>query len=160
MSITASVITMSDKGAAGLRDDTSGPALCDMLTKAGMIVVATEIIPDDHVRIVEALIRHCGHSDLVITTGGTGFSPRDITPEATREVIEREVPGIPEAMRAFGRGITPRAMLARGVAGIRGRSLIVNLPGSRNAALESLLAVIGVLPHAVEKLKGSMEDCA
>lgn len=158
--IRACVLTMSDRGAAGLRQDTSGPALCKRLEEAGIKILSSKIIADERALIAEALIRLSGDgADLIITTGGTGLSPRDITPEATLDVIEREVPGIPEAMRMAGMQKTNRAMLSRGIAGVRGSTLIINLPGSLRAALENLEAVMDVLPHAIEKLKGSQEDC-
>lgn len=159
--ILASVLTMSDKGAAGLRQDTSGPALCKRLEEAGIKLLSSGIIADERDLISATLVRLCADgADLIITTGGTGLSPRDITPEATLDVIERKVPGIPEAMRMAGLQKTSRAMLSRGIAGIRGRTLIINLPGSPLAAMENLEAIMDVLPHAIEKLKGSKEDCA
>lgn len=157
MSYTAAVITISDKGYRGERADTSGPALCAMLKEAGYNVVHTSIIPDDRDMIKTELLLCADEQKvaLVLTTGGTGFSPRDITPEATLEVIERRTPGIPEAMRAESMRITPRGCLSRSEAGIRGRTLIINLPGSEKAARESLSAVLEPLTHGLEMLQGS-----
>ena len=157
MIYTAAVITISDKGAAGMREDTSGPALCAELEAKGWSVVHTGMVPDERGQIKAELIR-CADElcvNLAVTTGGTGFSKRDITPEATLEVIERRTPGIPEAMRAESMRITPRGMLARQEAGIRGGTIIVNLPGSKKAALECLGAVADALKHGVEMLLGA-----
>lgn len=163
MNTTAAVLTISDKGARGERVDTSGPAVCTMLKEHGWDVVYTNIIPDEMELIKEELIRCADERQiaLIITTGGTGFSPRDITPEATLAVIERETRGIPEAMRAESMKITPRGCLSRAAAGIRKKSLIVNLPGSRKAAIENLAAVIDPIRHGIEMLcsEGSA-DCA
>lgn len=159
---SVAVITLSDKGSAGQRKDTSGPALCAMLEGDGWTVVHTEVLPDDFERIKAELI-HCADDlgvCLVCTTGGTGFSPRDITPEATRAVIQRECPGIPEAMRAESMRITPRGCLSREAAGIRGETLIVNCPGSEKAARECLGAVLPALKHGVEMLRGWSGECA
>jgi molybdenum cofactor synthesis domain-containing protein len=158
---SAAVITISDKGAAGLRTDTSGPACEEILKQQGWNVVYTAMIPDEYDRIRETLI-HCADKkiNLVITTGGTGFSHRDVTPEATLSVVQREVRGIPEAMRAESMRITPMGMLSRAVCGIRGESLIVNLPGSEKAAKENLLAVIVPIKHGIEVLAGASIDCA
>lgn len=154
MSYTAAVITVSDKGARGERVDTSGPALVELLKNRDYAVVYTAVIPDDFAAIQEQLIQ-CADElgvSLILTTGGTGFSPRDITPEATLGVIERETPGIPEAMRAASMRITPRGCLSRSVAGIRGGSLIINLPGSKKASQENILAVIDAVEHGLEML--------
>lgn len=162
-SFTAAVITVSDKGFQGLRRDTSGPALCEMLTAAGYRVIHTELVPDDKSAIITALCRCADqlHAHLILTTGGTGFSPRDVTPEATLAVAERLAPGIPEVMRAESMRITPRGCLSRSAAGIRGGSLIVNLPGSEKGARENLEAVLDALGHGLEILtsQGSA-DCA
>lgn len=162
MNYTAAVITVSDKGARGERIDTSGPALCAILRGKGWNVVYTAIVPDERERIRTELVK-CADTlgiQLVLTTGGTGFSPRDITPEATLEVIERRTPGIPEAMRSESFRITPKGCLSRGEAGIRGRTLIVNLPGSEKAARENLQAVLAPVEHGVEMLLGSgSADC-
>ena len=163
MNDKAAVITISDKGARGERQDTSGPALCALLREAGWDVAYTAMIPDEMDSIKAELIRCADeeHAALVLTTGGTGFSPRDVTPEATLAVIERETPGLPEAMRAESMKITPRGCLSRGAAGIRGETLIVNLPGSEKAARENLLAVRDALRHGVDMLRsGGSADCA
>ena len=159
----AAVITVSDKGFLGQRQDTSGPALVSLLQEKGYEVVHTQIVPDDHDAIREALLICTDEKQipLILTTGGTGFSPRDITPEVTMEVVERPTPGIPEAMRAESMRITPRGCLSRSAAGIRKRSLIINLPGSEKAARENILAVIDAVGHGLEMLlsQGSA-DCA
>ena len=154
MKYTAAVITVSDKGARGERVDTSGPAVRAMLEEAGFEVVYTSIIPDEKAQIEEELIRCADERKiaLVMTTGGTGFSQRDVTPEATLAVIERETRGIPEAMRWASLQITPRGCLSRSAAGIRGKTLIVNLPGSEKAAKENLAAVIDPIGHGMEML--------
>ena len=158
---TAAVITMSDKGAQGLRKDTAGPAVAELLAADGWRIVHTEIVPDDRETIQKTLIRCADELKvcLVATTGGTGFSPRDVTPEATRAVIEREAPGIPEAMRAESLRITPRGCLSREAAGLRGGTLIVNCPGSEKAARECLSAVLPALKHGVDILRGWTHDC-
>ena len=160
---TVAVITISDKGAAGQRVDTSGPNLVNILTERGFDVVYTNIIPDDF-DTIKAELTKCADDlkiALVLTTGGTGFSPRDITPEATMAVVERPTPGIPEAMRAESMRITPKGCLSRSAAGIRGRSLIINLPGSKKASQENILAVIDPVAHGLDMLysEGSA-DCA
>lgn len=163
MSYTAAVLTISDKGARGERADTSGPAIRRILEENGWTVVHTAILPDEEAQIRTALM-DCADQrqiNLVLTTGGTGFSPRDVTPEATLAVVERETRGIPEAMRAESMRITPRGCLSRSAAGIRKRTLIVNLPGSEKAAKENLLAVLGAIGHGVEMLLSSgSADCA
>ena len=163
MSYTAAVITVSDKGAKGERVDTSGPNLCGILKEKGFDVVYTNIIPDEMEDIKAELIRCADEKGiaLVLTTGGTGFSPRDITPEATLQVVERRTPGIPEAMRAESMRITPKGCLSRSEAGIRGRTLIINLPGSKKASEENILAVIDPVEHGLKMLmsEGSA-DCA
>lgn len=158
--IRACVLTLSEKGSRGQREDTSGPAILEMLKKIHCSIEHHEILPDDKELIKETLIRHSKSSDLILTTGGTGLSPDDVTPEATLEVIQRRIDGIPEAMRAAGLKNTNRAMLSRAVAGVRDRTLIINLPGSPRAVREGLGAIIEVIPHAVEKIKGGKEDCA
>ena len=163
MSYTAAVITVSDKGFRGEREDTSGPAVAAIAEEHGLEVVYRSIVPDEREDICRELCRCADemHIALVLTTGGTGFSPRDITPEATKAVIERETPGIPEAMRAESMKITPRGCLSRSAAGIRGRTLIVNLPGSERAAKENLLAVIDALAHGLDMLASSgSANCA
>ena len=163
MSYTAAVITVSDKGYRGEREDTSGPNLVKILTEKGFAVTYTAIVPDEPDMIKEQLVKCADELKiaLVLTTGGTGFSPRDITPEATMEVVERLTPGIPEAMRAESMKITPKGCLARSAAGIRGRSLIINLPGSKKASAENILAVIDPVAHGLDMLysEGSA-DCA
>ena len=163
MAYTAAVLTISDKGFRGERTDTSGPALRAMLEEAGWEVVHSALLPDEQEQIQAALI-DCADRlrvNLVLTTGGTGFSPRDVTPEATLAVVEREARGIPEAMRAESLRITPRGCLSRSAAGIRGRTLIVNLPGSEKAARENLLAVLEPVRHGVDMLRsGGSADCA
>ena len=162
MEFTAAVITISDKGSLGLREDTSGPALVSMLEKQGYQVVYTTIIPDDYETIRQALITCSDEKTLwlVLTTGGTGFSERDVTPEATESVIEKRAPGIPEAMRAESMRITPMGCLSRETAGIRGSTLIINLPGSKKASTENLSAVIKPVRHGLEILRGVSHDCA
>ena len=160
---TAAVITVSDKGFRGEREDTSGPALCEMLRGAGWQVEYTAIVPDEKDAIKRELIACADEKRLalVLTTGGTGFSPRDITPEATLEAVERLCPGIPETMRAESMKITPRGCLSRETAGIRGGTLIVNLPGSRKASTENLSAVLAPIRHGVEMLwSAGSADCA
>lgn len=156
----AKVITVSDKGYRGERVDESGPTVCKLLQEQGYEVEAALIVPDEKEMIMEELIRAADEDiALVITTGGTGFAPRDITPEATSEVCERMAPGISEAMRAASMAITKRAMLSRGVSGIRKRSLIINLPGSPKAARENLSAVLPELEHGLAVLREKPMDC-
>ncbi len=163
MSYTAAVITISDKASRGERVDTSGPTICELLKSKGWTVSYTNIVPDEKEQI-KAELKKCADElniNLVLTTGGTGFSPRDITPEATLEVIQRRTSGIPEAMRAESLRITPKGCLSRCEAGIRGKTLIINLPGSEKAAKENLLAVIDPIAHGIEMLLGSgSADCA
>ncbi len=158
---TAAVVTVSDRSFAGEREDASGPALREFLAEKGYEVVSYNVVPDE----AEAIAAELNHQvaagvALVLTTGGTGFSPRDVTPEATAAVCERMAPGIPEAMRAASMAITPRACLSREAAGIAGRTLIVNLPGSPKAALENIQAVIDPIAHGLKILRGSVADCA
>lgn len=155
------ILTVSDKGHAGERVDTAGPELGRQLDPRCFKIAAYRVVPDEPEDIAAQLIAwsDADHLDLILTTGGTGLSPRDMTPEATLAVAQRLVPGIPEAMRAAGLAITPHAMLSRGVAVIRGRTLIINLPGSPKGARENLAAVLAALPHALEKLQGSPADC-
>ena len=160
---TAAVITISDKGYRGERVDTSSPNLCNILKEKGYDVVYTSILPDDK-EMIQAELCKCADElgiALVLTTGGTGFSPRDITPEAAMAVIERPTPGIPEAMRAESMRITPKGCLSRSVAGIRRRTLIITLPGSQKASAENILAVIDPVEHGLEMLLGEgSADCA
>ncbi len=159
--IRAAVITLSDKGAAGERADESGRLIREILAGAGVTVGHAETLPDEKDLIVEALTRLTGSGtiDLIITTGGTGVSPRDVTPEATREVIDRELPGMAEAMRAESLKKTPHAMISRAVVGIRKQTLIVNLPGSPRAVRENLSVILPALPHAIEKIRGDQSEC-
>ena len=162
MGYTAAVITVSDKGFRGERVDTSGPNLCEILKDRGFEVVYSALVPDESERI-QAELRKCADAlgiALVLTTGGTGFSPRDITPEATLAVVERLAPGIPEAMRAESMKITNRGCLSRAAAGIRGKSLIVNLPGSPKAVEESLTYILPALGHGIDILRGAAGECA
>lgn len=156
------VITMSDSGAQGLRDDTSGAALKELFTENGYRLCYYKIVPDLIESIVEAVLQavEIKGADLVLTTGGTGVSPTDVTPEAMDQVFEKEVPGMAEAMRAASLAITPKAVISRGRAGIRRQSLIINLPGSRKGALENIDVLLPALDHALEKIKGSTADCA
>ncbi|MDR0838300.1 MAG: MogA/MoaB family molybdenum cofactor biosynthesis protein [Oscillospiraceae bacterium] len=160
MSYTAAVITVSDKGSAGLREDASGPLAAEMLRERGFDVVYTSIVPDERVQIARELIKCADELKiaLVVTSGGTGFAPRDVTPEATLDVIDRRAPGIPEAMRYESLKITNRAMLTRSEAGIRGDTLIVNLPGSPKAVRENLAAIIDALGHGLEMLRLPQKD--
>ncbi len=155
------VLTMSDKGSRGERQDTSGQYLQDKLSEEGYLLQSYQVVPDDRKTIIEALITLVDVQKiaLIVTTGGTGVSPSDITPEAMTSVIEREIPGMAEAMRSASLLKTPRAMLSRGKAGIRKESLIINLPGSLKAVRENLEVVLPVLPHALEKIRGSESDC-
>ena len=154
------VLTVSDRCSKGENADASGPLISEILKEKGELV-SYRIVPDDQNDISSALMDMIEKSapDLIFTTGGTGFAPRDVTPEATKAVIEREVPGIPEAIRAESLKVTPRAMLSRAVAGIRGKTLIVNLPGSPKAVRESLAVVLPVLDHAIETLSGRTISC-
>jgi len=160
--IKVGVITISDRGSSGEREDVSGAVIRELVKEWGAQVEMSTVVPDEIEKITEALIKGTDemHLDLILTTGGTGVSPRDVTPEATRQVLEREIPGIAEAMRSAGMKKTPHAMISRAVSGIRGRTLIVNLPGSPQAVRESLEAVLPALPHAIAKIQGDPRDCA
>ena len=155
MTIRVGIVTLSDRSARGERADSSGPALTQLIEAQGWSVTRQSLLPDDESAIRELLISwiDSGELDVILTTGGTGFSPRDVTPEATRAVIQREAPGLAEAMRAASLKVTPHAMLSRVVAGIRDKTLIINLPGSPKGALENLRVVLPVLPHAVQLLR-------
>ena len=161
MAYTAAVITVSDKGFAGQREDTGGPLVASMLTEAGYEVVHTCIVPDE-IPAIQAAIRDCVEKDiaLCLTTGGTGFSPRDVTPEATAGVCDRLAPAIPQAMLFYGLQKTPRAMLSRAQAGILQKTLVVNLPGSPRAIRENLEPVLPALEHGLEMLREQGRDCA
>jgi molybdenum cofactor synthesis domain-containing protein len=158
---SAAVVTVSDKGAAGEREDRSGAVVREALQEAGIEVVRAEIVPDDLERLKVLLEELCGSGlNLVVTTGGTGLSPRDVTPEATAAVIEREVPGMAEAMRAESLKVTPHAMISRAVCGLKGSTLVINLPGSPKGAGECLDVVMPSLPHALEVASGEASECA
>jgi len=154
------ILTISDSASRGIRQDTSGPALRERCRGLGWEVVSTAILPDEPVSVRERLVSLAdnGTAELILTTGGTGIGPRDSTPEATTETCQKLLPGIPEMMREYGRRKNPRAALSRGVAGVRGTTLIVNLPGSPRGAIESLDAVAELLPHALEVLRGARHD--
>ena len=154
--IRAGVVTVSDKGYAGEREDVSGPLLADLLREMGAEVVSLTVVPDERAVIERTLaaLADQGLVDLVVTTGGTGPTPRDLTPEATQAVIEREMPGLVEVLRFEGYRKTPLAVLSRGVAGIRGRTLIVNLPGSPRAVREGMETLLPILPHAIKMVRG------
>ena len=158
---TVAIITVSDKGYAGQREDTSGSFLQHALREAGYAVARYEIVPDERALIAEKLrlIADEGIANLVFTTGGTGFSPRDCTPEATLDIIDKQCPGIPEAMRSMSMSITKRAMLTRSVAGIRKQTLIINLPGSARAVEECLDCILDQMGHALDILTGASGDC-
>ncbi|MFV3012906.1 molybdopterin adenylyltransferase [Clostridium botulinum] len=160
--IKTAIVTISDKGSKGERKDETGKVLQDILEKRGYKVEYYKIIPDEINIISEEIIKLCDEKkvNLIITNGGTGFSKRDVTPEATEKVIEKHVPGFGEAMRASSLSITPKAILSRGIAGIRKDSLIINLPGSPKAAVENLQAVLGAIPHGIEILLGEASECA
>jgi molybdenum cofactor synthesis domain-containing protein len=160
MTIRVGILTVSDRSARGERTDESGPLLRQMVERQGWVVERESIVPDDSPSIQAVLIDWADGSrlDLILTTGGTGFAPRDVTPEATRAVIERKAPGLAEAMRAASLTKTPHAMLSRAVCGIRGRTLIVNLPGSPKAARENLETILPALPHAIALLQESPDS--
>ena len=157
----AAVLTISDRGSRGEREDKSGPAVQEILRQAGFAIARYEVLPDDR-QLIQARLRALADDsgvDLIITTGGTGLTPRDVTPEATLAVIQREIPGMAEAMRSSSLARTPHAMLSRAVAGIRGCTLIINLPGSLHGARENLEVVLPALNHALEKIKGDPSEC-
>ncbi len=158
----AGIITVSDKGSQGKREDKSGPAIAEMLAGVAIKIKHTLLIPDEIDQIQQAIIQLADveELDVILTTGGTGVSPRDLTPDATLNVIDKEVPGMAEAMRIASSKLTPHAMISRAVVGIRGRCLIINLPGSPKGATENLASILPALQHAVEKIKGDDRDCA
>lgn len=162
MGFRAVVITVSDRGSRGERVDGSGPAVEKMLLELGIEIIGRRIIPDEREMIRDALLEWSDRegADLIVTTGGTGVSPRDVTPDATLGVIDREIPGMAEAMRRQSAAVTPHAMISRALAGIRGRTLIINLPGSPKGARENLSVLLPALPHAIEKIKGDESECA
>jgi molybdopterin adenylyltransferase len=158
--IRAAVVTVSDKGHAGEREDASGPLLADLLRKIGVEVARQEIVPDKRAEIARVVIELADEVrvDLVVTTGGTGMAPRDVTPEATLSVVEREAPGLAEVLRFEGYRKTPLAVLSRGVAGVRGRTLIINLPGNPKAVREGMETLAPILPHAIKMVRGVETD--
>jgi len=156
----AAILTLSDKGSRGEREDQSGEVIRTMLAGINASITAYEVIPDEQDLITKKLLEFAGKADLVITTGGTGVGPRDVTPEATRAVIEKELPGFAEAMRQEGLKHTPRAMGSRAIAGIYQQTLIINLPGSPKGVAENLAVVIPVIPHTIALIKGKVSDCA
>jgi len=160
--LNAAILTMSDKGAEGLRTDSSGPALERWLSVQGVSTIKYKMIPDDIENIAATLEEwsDSGRIDLILTTGGTGVSPRDVTPDATIKVLERLIPGFGEVMRMKSLEKTPNAMISRAIAGIRGKTLIINLPGSPKGAIENLEAIWAAIPHAVEKIQGDPGECA
>ena len=160
--LRAAVLTVSDRSSEGIRPDASGPALVARINELSWQVVSVAVCPDDAESIAKQLVQWADNdvADLILTTGGTGLAPRDVTPEATANVVTRLIPGIAEAMRASSLLKTPHAMLSRAIAGVRGRSLIINLPGSPKGALENLAAVAGAIEHAVSKIQGDPSDCA
>lgn len=160
--MTCAILTVSDKGFRGERVDSSGPQLARQLEAAGFVVAATAVVPDQPAQIRNMLLHWSDGEkiDLIVTTGGTGVSPSDRTPETTISLLDRELPGFAEAMRMASFTKTPHALISRAVCGIRKQSLIINLPGSERAARENLEVVLPALPHAIEKIKGSTVDCA
>jgi molybdopterin adenylyltransferase len=160
--LRAGVLTISDRSSQGLREDASGPQLAEMLRQQEIEVVWTAVVPDEEREISQALSRWADENsaDLILTSGGTGLSPRDVTPEATMAVIQRLIPGMAEAMRAASLSKTPHAMISRAVAGVRGKTLIINLPGSPKGAAENLEAVMPAIKHAIAKIQGDPSECA
>jgi len=157
--IKVAILTLSDKASQGLRKDESGEIIKEMIKDLNAELIEYEVLPDERDLIKERLIALSKEADLILTTGGTGVSPRDVTPDATRDVIDYEIPGIAEAMRQEGMRHTPFAMISRAIAGVRGRTLIVNLPGSPGGVRDCLSVIRDVIPHAIEKIKGSKEEC-
>ncbi len=159
--LSAGVLTISDRSSQGLRQDASGPQLADILRQQEIEVVWTEVVPDEEhdIRLMLTKWADEEQADLIVTTGGTGLSPRDVTPEATTAVVQRMIPGMAEAMRAASLVKTPHAMISRAVAGVRGKTLIINLPGSPKGAVENLEAVLPALKHAIAKIQGDPAEC-
>jgi molybdopterin adenylyltransferase len=159
--IRAGIITVSDRSSQGIREDLSGPAIANVLAAVPIEIVQTIIVPDEKDRIKEAIKQFTDKDklDLIITTGGTGVSPRDVTPDATLEIIDKQIPGMAEAMRFQSMKITSYAMISRAVTGIRGNSLIINLPGSPKAAKENLEVILPALKHTIEKIQGDPAEC-
>jgi molybdenum cofactor synthesis domain-containing protein len=162
MTIKAGVLTVSDKGSRGERKDESGVAVAEMITDHGYSIRKKDVVPDDRAIISRTLLQWVDEHglNLILTSGGTGLSPRDVTPQATLDIIEFQVPGIAEAMRSASLKKTPHAMISRAVAGVRNSCLIINLPGSKKGAVENLEAVMPALDHALSKLLGDTSDCA
>lgn len=161
MKFRAAVVTVSDKGAAGEREDRSGAVVREVLEGAGLEVARAEIVPDEKETLASLLEELCARGfNLVVTTGGTGLSPRDVTPEATLAVIDKEIPGMAEAMRAESLKVTPHAMISRAVCGLKGATLVINLPGSPAGARECLQVVMPAVPHALDVAAGNASECA
>jgi molybdopterin adenylyltransferase len=160
--IKVGILTISDRGSRGLREDQGGPRIRSLLPPETCTVTETAVVPDEIPAIVDQLVDWVDQKklDLIFTTGGTGLSPRDITPEATARVLERQIPGMAEAMRMEGLKHTPHSMLSRGIAGVRGETLVINFPGGLKAIEEMMPVVLPVIPHALEKIKGDPRDCA
>jgi molybdenum cofactor synthesis domain-containing protein len=158
--IRAAILTLSDKGSRGEREDKSGEVIRNMLNDIEAVITKYEVIPDEKDLIIQKLYAFAEDADIIVTTGGTGVGPRDVTPEATRVVIEKELPGFAEAMRMEGLKHTPRAMGSRAVAGIYKQTLIINLPGSPKGVAENLAVVLHVIPHTIGLIKGTVSDCA
>jgi molybdopterin adenylyltransferase len=157
--IKVAILTVSDKGSKGERQDMSGPAIEKLVKKIKAKIIDYDILPDNKVKIKRKLISLSKKADLILTTGGTGVSPSDVTPDATKEVIRYEIPGMAEAIRAASLKKTPYAMISRAVAGVRDETLIINLPGSPKAVRETLSVILPVLPHTIAKINGSTEEC-
>jgi molybdopterin adenylyltransferase len=160
--IKVGILTVSDRGSQGLREDKSGPRIQAFLPAESFQITATAVVPDEIPAIIDQLVDWVDREklDLIFTTGGTGLSPRDVTPEATARVVERQIPGMAEAMRLEGLKHTPLSQLSRGIAGVRGETLIINFPGGLKAIEEMIPVVLPVIPHALEKIKGDPRDCA